>query len=150
MTLINRLLFISVHFEFSIRGISQNVLIRNPFSISSELTTFLFLIIFLLCQQFLYPTSLIIYFSINILYSLFQVKKYCIGFNYHYEPMTKLIGILEIMKIAILLCYVIVITTEITLVKNNIVTFIGAFFFFFANFFLIFKKYSTKKIVIDS
>lgn len=54
------------------------------------------------------------------------------------------------MKISIALCYLIVIATEITLVKNNILTFIIAFFVFFANFFLIFKKYSTKSIVIDS
>lgn len=59
----------------------------------------------------MYPMSLIIYFAINILYCLFEVKDYCIGFNYHHDSMTKLMGILKIMKISIFLCYVIIIAT---------------------------------------
>jgi len=94
--------------------------------------------------------SLLVYFILNIIFCLYEVKEYCIGFNYHHEGMPKLIGILKIMNISIYLCYLIVIATEIALVKNNILTFIIAFFVFFANFFLVFKKYSTKSIVIDS
>ena len=59
-------------------------------------------------------------------------------------------GIYKIMKISIFLCYLIIILTDITLVATNTLTFILSFFIFFSNFFLVFKKFTTKNIVIDS
>ncbi len=64
--------------------------------------------------------------------------------------MPKIYGIYKIMKISIFLCYLIIILTSITLVATNTLTFILTFFIFFSHFFLVFKKYTTKNIVIDS
>jgi hypothetical protein len=64
--------------------------------------------------------------------------------------MTKMFGINKIMNISICLCYLIILTTNITLIATNVLTFIISFFLFFSNFFLVFKKFTTKNIVIDS
>ena len=141
-------MFITFHFQFSLKFTNKNKLCRFPKTVTKEFTWILIALLSGFFKKYAYPELFLFLTLVVILVAFIEAKHYCMAVEYIFPEMNRNLGLLSLVTIAFAIANVFYLL-NVALFKRSLVVFIVFFFLFSAHFYLTYRSYHFKKIIID-
>lgn len=148
LMLFNYAIYVNFHFAFSIKNATHNVLARFPNFWAKEFGWVCLAALYKIVLTFGFPNFFVIYLLLYLALACYEAKKYAVDFEYFEAKVNRNLGMLSLLSITVGLA-VLSYFLGIELVMNSLTSFSIAFYLFFINFFLTFRKFWIKRIIID-
>jgi hypothetical protein len=146
--LINYIVYVNFHFMFSIKNLHTNVLARFPYSWGKEFGWILLAFAYKIVLKYGFSSLFLVYLVMHLAFACYEAKQYAVELEYFDAKLNRNLGVLSLLAITINIA-VLSSFLDIKLVKNSLTSFVCAFYIFFVNFFLTFRKFWLKRIIID-
>lgn len=146
--LLNQLIYINFHYVFSVKAMKKNVLSRFPQSVAKEFGWIFLAALKYVCLNFAYPNLFVVFLFLCFFFSNYEIKNLATGMEYLDMKVSRNIGILSLLNVSFGAA-MISICLNIGMFKNGSTSFIVTFYLFSVNFFVTFRKFWIKRIIID-
>ena len=149
-TIINQIVFLLFNFDFTLKDIEANAMIRITHPLGKELIILILIPVFYYStHEISYPIVFVIYLFVVLILRVLEVVNSCFSIQFLSEIITKNQG-----RVCLLSCIWIIaelcLFADITLVKINFFTFIISLYLFLFWLIEIIRKWKLKSIIIDS
>lgn len=148
MMLANQLIYLNFHYVFSVKAMKKNVLSRFPQSVVKEFGWIVLAALKYVCLNFAYPNLFIVFLFLCFCFSIYEIKNLATGMEYFDMKVSRNIGILSLLNVSFGAA-MISICLNIGMFKNGSTSFIITFYLFSVNFYVTFRKFWIKRIIID-